>query len=377
VDFRVSSNSGGPLTEVGGIDPNIKPFTQREITFTFQRELWRNYTFSARYTNKTVVHAVEDAGFPNSAGSEYYIIGNPGEGLYKEQADMFGTLAPKPQRDYDALEFKFERRFVNDFYFNASYTWSRLYGNYGGLASSDEEGRTDPNVNRYFDQPQAGFTVTGGPDNGRLATDRPHVFKFQGAYSLNWNRFGLWKSNTTDFGLFSYIQSGTVVTSFVNVNNIQQIVLSKRGDQGRTPTFSQTNLSATHTIKFGRDGRYNLKLDADILNLFNQYIVTNRGLNPSGQGGNIINTAVFNPIAPPNPSTGFPGTDLLSAAERAACNGGQQCLLITSYRNFQLHGSQVIYNLAIAPGGTHNPFYNVDSAYQTKRQIRYGVRFLF
>jgi len=25
----------------------------------------------------------------------------------------------------------------------------------------------------------------------------------------------------------------------------------------------------------------------------------------------------------------------------------------------------------------HNPFYNLPSAYQTKRQIRYGIRFLF
>jgi hypothetical protein len=198
-DNRVSSNSGGPLTEVGGIDPNIKPFQQREITVAFQREQWKNI-FSARYSRKEVLHAIEDAGFPNSAGSEYYIIGNPGEGLYKEQADMFGTLAPKPQRQYDALELRMTRNSTNWLY-EVNYTFSRLYGNYGGLASSDEEGRTDPNVNRYFDQPQAGFTVSGGPDNGRLPTDRPHVLKAFGAYRLNWDRFGLWKSNETAFGL--------------------------------------------------------------------------------------------------------------------------------------------------------------------------------
>lgn len=372
VDFRVSSNSGGPLTEVGGIDPNIKPFTQREITFTFQRELWKLYTFSARYTRKQVIHAIEDAGFPNSQGSEYYIIGNPGEGLYKEQADMFGTLAPKPQRDYDALELRFDRRLANDYYFKASYTYSRLYGNYGGLASSDEEGRTDPNVNRYFDQPHAGFTAAGGPDNGRLATDRPHVFKVEGSYSLGWDKFGLWKSNTTDFGVFSFIQTGSVITSFVNINNISQIVLEKRGDQGRTPTFSQTNLSATHNIKFGRDGRYSLKLDADILNVFNQYIVTNRGLNPSGQGGNIINTTNFNPLDP--------NFHLVTAAQTATCAANtatqQQCLLISAYQNFQLHGSPEL--LAAAQGTVgHNPFYNLPSAYQGKRQVRYGIRFLF
>ena len=368
VDFRVSSNSGGPLTEVGGIDPNIKPFTQREITFTFQRQLFNLYTFSARYTRKQVTHAIEDAGFPNSEGSEYYIIGNPGEGLYKEQADMFGLLAPKPQRDFDALEFKFDRQFANNFMFEANYTWSRLYGNYGGLASSDEEGRLDPNVNRYFDQPHAGFTAAGGPDNGRLATDRPHVFKFSGGYSLGWDRFGLWKSNSTDFGLFTTLQSGTVITSFVDINNISQIILTKRGDLGRTPTFSQTDVSVSHNIKFGRDGRYALRMDADILNVFNQFIVVNRGLNPSGQGGNIINTTNFNPL-----DARF---HLVSPADTAACAGSQQCLLIAAYRTFQVQGSPELVELArTGPGG--NPFYNLDSAYQGKRQIRYGIRFTF
>jgi hypothetical protein len=368
IDNRVSSNSGGPLTEVGGIDPNIKPFTQREITFTFQREMFKNYTFSTRFTTKTVTHAIEDAGFPNSQGSEYYIIGNPGEGLYKEQAEMFGLQVLKPQRDYRALEFRFDRRFVDNYYFKASYTFSRLYGNYGGLASSDEEGRTDPNVNRYFDQPQAGWTTLGGPDNGRLATDRPHVFKFEAAYVLNWSKFGLWKSNETEFGLFQLAQSGTVVTSFFNFNRIEQVILTKRGDLGRTPTFTQTNLSATHNIRFGRDGRYTLKLDADVLNLLNQHIVTNRGLNPDGQGGNLINNTIFNPLDP--------NLHLISAAETAACNGSQQCKLITAYRNYQLNGSPEILAAAQAVAG-HNAFYNLDSAYQGKRQIRYGIRFVF
>lgn len=370
-DFRVASNSGGPLTEVGGIDPNIKPFTQREITFTFQRELWKLYTFSARYTRKQVTHAIEDAGFPNSEGSEYYIIGNPGEGLYKEQADFFGTIALKPQRDYDALELRFDRKLSGDFYFKTSYTWSRLYGNYSGLASSDEEGRTDPNVNRYFDQPHAGFVAaTGGPDNGRLPTDRPHVFKFEGNYLLGWDKFGLWKNNATDFGIVQFAQSGTVITSFVNIDNISQIVLNGRGDLGRTPTFTQTNLSATHTINFGRDGRYTLKLDADILNLFNQYTVVNRGVNPSGQGGNIINTANFGSIDP--------AYNLLSPAEEAACGGSRQCELITAYRNFQQRGSpELVADASDPTSATRNRYYNLDAAYQTKRQVRYGIRFIF
>lgn len=372
VDFRVSSNSGGPLTEVGGIDPDIKPFTQREFTVIFQRQVARNYIFSARYTHKDIRHAIEDAGFPNSQGSEYYIIGNPGEGLYKEQADMFGLLAPKPQRKYDALELSFNRDFVNHFYFNANYTYSRLYGNYSGLASSDEEGRSAPNSMRYFDQPHAGFTAAGGPNNGRLATDRPHVFKAFGAYSLGWDQFGLWKNNITDFSVFTTAQSGTLITSFVDIINFSQIVLTSRGDQGRTPVFTQTDLAVHHNIKFGKDARYTLKLDLDILNVFNEYNITNLGVNPSGQGGNIINTTNFNPLDP--------RFNLVSASQSAACAANpstqQQCLLIASYQTFQLRGSPELVAAAQGSPG-HNPFYNLPSAWQTKRQIRYGIRLLF
>lgn len=368
VDFRVSSNSGGPLTEVGGIDPNIKPFTQREITFGFQRLLAKQYTMSARYTRKQVIHAIEDAGFPNSQGSEYYIIGNPGEGLYKEQADMFGTLAPKPQRDFDALEIKLEQARIKGFKFEANYTFSRLYGNYGGLASSDEEGRTDPNVNRYFDQPYAGFTAAGGPDNGRLATDRPHVFKFDGSYVLDWDKVGLWKNNSTSLSVFQLIESGTVITSFVELNRIEQIVLEKRGDQGRTPMFTNTDVSLMHNIRFGQDSRYRIRLGTDVLNVFNQYIVTNRGRNPSGQGGNIINTTNFNPLDP--------RFHLVSPAVQTACAGSQQCLLLAAYKTFQVSGSPELITAAKATAG-HNPLYNLPSAYGAKRTIRYGIIFEF
>lgn len=372
IDFRVSANSGGPVDEVGAVDPNIKPFQQRELTFTFQRELFRDYVASARYTRKQVIHAVEDAGFPTPQGSEYYIIGNPGEGLYKQQADAFGLIALKPKRQYDALELRLDRRFADDYFFGANYTYSRLYGNYSGLTSSDEEGNVVPNITRYFDQPHAGFTVAGGPNNGRLPTDRPHVFKAFAAYQLGWDKFGLWKSNRTDFSVFTTAQSGTVVTSFVNLNNIAQIVMTRRGDQGRTPTFYQTDFAVHHNIEFGREGRFTLKLDADIINAFNQNIVTNLGLNPSGQGGNVISNFNFNPL-----DVRF---NLVSPAQQAACaaNPGTefQCLLVTAYQTFQQNGSPELLAAAQDPAA-RNPFYNLPTAYQPKRTVRYGVRFVF
>ena len=372
-DERINSNTNSPgqdIGEVGGVDPDIKPFQQREITVTFQRQLTSDYLFSARYSRKQVVRTIEDVGFVNSEGSTAYLIANPGEGLAKSFLEGVGLIAPKPERKYDALELRIDKRFANNYFFSANYTYSRLRGNYGGLASSDEEGRLDPNVERYFDEPSAGFTVAGGPDNGLLATDRPHVLKAFGAYTLGWDRFGLWKNNETDFNVFYTISSGSLITTFVDIRGVEQIILTRRGDQGRTPVFSQTDFAVRHNIKFGRDGRYRLSFDTDIINLFNQYIVTNRGRNPSGQGGNIISETTFDIL---NPQWG-----LITQAQLDQCalTGDRPCFA-AAFQKFQQNGSPEI--LAAIQNGSIpiNPFYNIDTSRQGKRTIRYGIRFVF
>jgi hypothetical protein len=369
IDARIPSNAGLPLTEAGGIDPDIKAFRQSELTFTFERDLGRNMVFSSRFSRKQVHSIIEDAGFPNSEGSEFYIIGNPGEGLYKKTAEGFGLQALKPKRQYDALEFRLDRRFANNYYFNANYTWSRLVGNYSGLASSDEDGRLSPNVNRYFDQPQAGWSVAGGPDNGVLSTDRTHVFKFFGAYSLNWNdRFGIGGSNETSFQVFSTVQSGTPLTSTVDISGIDTVVLTKRGDMGRTEMFTQTDFAIRHRYKFGLDNRFTLVGEIDILNIFNEANETNRD--------NLISL------------TDFPIDDvslgLITPAQRAACDapspgfplGNNQPCLLAAFKNFQLNGAPLL-NTRATSNDARNPTYNLSNAFQGPREIRFGFRLLF
>jgi hypothetical protein len=53
---------------------------------------------------------------------------------------------PKATRDYDGLEFRLRRRFANRWSAEVDYTYSRLWGNYGGLASSDQNGAVTPNI---------------------------------------------------------------------------------------------------------------------------------------------------------------------------------------------------------------------------------------
>ena len=189
IDFRIPSN----LTEaqfqalglvVTGVDPDLKAFQQREFTFGFEREFHTNYVLSARFTRKNVAHAQEDHAILGLNQAENYPVGNPGEGLDLKLDQQNGTAkSARPQRLYRALELVLNKRLSNHYYFNANYTLGYLFGNYSGLASSDENGRTSPGVDRFFDYPINGFTASGQPDNGYLATDRRHVIQ-----GLRWVR---------------------------------------------------------------------------------------------------------------------------------------------------------------------------------------------
>lgn len=352
LDFRVPSNSGLGV-EFGAIDPDLKAFRNSEFTVTFERELNSDFIASGRYTRKQVDYAIEDAGFLTSTGSEAYVIGNPGRGLYAQVAQQNGLANLKPQRQYDALELRLDKRFSKNYFFQLNYTYSRLYGNYSGLASSDEDGRVSPNVNRFFDLPHAGYTVAGGQDNGRLPTDRPHALKFYGAYSLNWDKFGFSKNNNTEFSVFTTAQSGTPLTSTVDILNIDTIVLSKRGDLGRTGVFTQTDFAVRHRYKFGRDNRFTLVVESDILNLFDEK-----------------NTlSVNNLLSITNYDLTDPQWGIITAAESTLPNAYSLALA-----RFQKTGSAAI--AADAKANVY-PLFNKASSFQGTRAVRFGFRLLF
>ena len=264
-DFRIATNiSGADIFESGAVDPNLKAARQSEWTIGYEHQLASQFLFSSRYTHKQVDRAIEDVGVFNDQGSEAYIIGNPGYGLVCDVSSTANLPCPKAERKYDALELRLDKRATN-YFFNASYTWSRLFGNYSGLASSDENGRSSPNVNRFFDLPMLGFTADGDPDNGRLATDRPHVFKAYGGYSFDWKH-----NNRTTVSAFTTFGSGTPLTTVYTLYAVTTSILNGRGDLGRTEMFSQTDLSLNHRYKFGRDGRFTLEAYIDFINLFDE-----------------------------------------------------------------------------------------------------------
>jgi hypothetical protein len=325
---------------------DLKPFTQREITVGIEKEFFGNYLFSARYTNKEILDAVEDAGYFNQFGSEVYNIVNPCKGEHKQIIQNNGfARCTEAERKYNAVQFVVERRFSRGFYFNANYTFSRLVGNYSGLASSDENGRDDPGVTRYFDIPIQGFAVaTGQPDNGRLATDRPHVFNFYGAYTFDW--FGS-KTNETTISLFQNIQSGIPITTTVEFL-ANEVILNGRGDLGRTETFTRSDVSLSHRYRFGADNRYALVFNVNVNNLFNEHNVTD-------YYRLITDTGID--ISPED--IGF--ADTIPAINAAITTGV---------------GPQIKSFLATSPTLV-DPRYGKPNGFQAPRNVRFGFRFQF
>ena len=147
------------------VEPDLKPMEESEFQVGLSREVGlgglNNVVLGARYIHKDLVRTIEDVGVNVPGVGTTYYIANPGEGITLSLNDPSIPAFPKAEREDDGLELTFDRRFQNNWMLFGSYTLSRLYGNYSGLASSDENGRVSPNVNRFFDHIENTFDRNG------------------------------------------------------------------------------------------------------------------------------------------------------------------------------------------------------------------------
>lgn len=336
--------------ELDGIDPDLHPTYSRSISFASEHQLWGKNVFSIRYTRNRLLFPIEDIGIFDDEESEIYVIGNPGYGLRSTSINKLSgntielkpgqALFPKAQRNYDGVEFRLDGRVTNNFArglsYNLSYTYSRLSGNYAGLANSDENGRSQPNVSRAFDLPYGNFDGKGNNVYGLLNTDRPHSLKLFGNYEWSWYGGG------TNFSVAQYIQSGTPRSTEMTMT--VPVFINGRNDMGRTPTFTQTDLLVAHTFKLSESRR--LKLDANIVNLFNQATPVNYATRIN-RGGNLSVGAGAD--AAVSDKDFFSGkVDPMSYLESTT-------------------GSKL----------PRSPIYGLPTAYQGIREIRLGLAFIF
>jgi outer membrane receptor protein involved in Fe transport len=343
------------------VDPNLKPMSQDNFNFGGEFQLGERSVLRVSYIGTRLRRTIEDLGTLDELGSEIYTYGNPGESLAEIQPawnDATGTFPmPKAKRRYDAMELSLTRRFSRGFFFSGSYVMSRLYGNYAGIAASDEitspstglvsagsqgtsgVSREGGNANRYWDLAPIYFDSHGEIFYGRLPTDRPHSFKLYGSKEFSYG------ANATTIGLFWLGQSGTPLSTQVyDIFRIPYYV-EGRGDMGRTPFLTQTDINLQHDIKIGEVKRIRFEFNA--LNVFNQKIARgrfqwlNRGMG-GAQSGSAINLLNVN------------------------LHEGYDYRAMLAQTTDQLSGR-----------GAYDPRFGLDDLFNTGFQGRFGVKFIF
>ncbi|OYW50293.1 MAG: hypothetical protein B7Y36_05515 [Novosphingobium sp. 28-62-57] len=135
-------------------------------------------TQTLAYCNATTEPTVNGGG---------YILMNPGRDAVFQVTDEDGNLQPitipasfigipRAKRDYWAVELNWERPFDGTWGLNASYVWSRSFGNYEGGVKSDTS-QDDTGITSDFDEP--GYTDGA---TGFLPNHRAHTFKVFGSF---------------------------------------------------------------------------------------------------------------------------------------------------------------------------------------------------
>jgi hypothetical protein len=248
------------------VDPGLKPMSQQEFTFGIEKKLLENLSGTVRLVQKNLRYAVEDVGVFSEGNLAYYLT-NPGYGYSRTtteggKSDPSYLECPAAKREYWGLNFSLDKRFANGWLGGFSYTWSRLTGNYSGLASSDEteysttgSGRNSPNAERNFDLWYLSYDKNLNLLDGPLATDRPHVFKLYGAYTFPFR---------LTIGFLINAMSGTPFTEYWYVEG--DYMPYNRGNLGRTPFLWFANLYAEYSLRLGRTS---LNFNVNVDNLFN------------------------------------------------------------------------------------------------------------
>ncbi len=318
-DYWIPWNQAKPQLEALGynsqLEPNLKQFQSNEVAFGLEHALTPTLTLGARYVHKWIDRALDDVGVSIPGLGTVKFVANPGFGVAQNVMGPAYPSLPKAVRDYDAVELTFRRRLSSGWMVNGSYTWSRVFGNYGGF--------TDGNVNESsaFNSLYQSFDRYGHEVLGELPSSYPHVLKIQGAYQTRWG---------TSLGLSFLLRSGTLLQRTLAQRNAT-VYFDGRGSMGRTPVYSNTDVRLQHAFRVGK--RYRATVNVNVMNVFNQATVTGRSGSVWRDSFNMTDAEFFAGFDP--------------------------------------------YAIATAKKLRPHPSYGLDSSWQTPRTVRVSVGFEF
>ncbi|RJS20106.1 TonB-dependent receptor [Corallococcus sp. H22C18031201] len=310
--------SGGKA-EARPVDPDIKPQSSDELALGGEYEVMTSTRVGLTYTHRKMNAVIED--MSRDEGNTYF-LGNPGFGFAKD--------FPEAKRDYDAATVYLTRSFSDGWLAQASYTWSRLYGNYAGLYRP-ETNQLDPNTNADFD-----IIPILQNRTGLLPADRTHAIKLFGAKEV-----ALTQKLVANVGLSYRGSSGTPINylgAYLRYGQGETFILP-RGSGGRTPWINTIDTSLGLTYRLAKE--QSVAFTVDLFNLFNFQGVTSVD--------NTYTTATVYPVA-----NGKKG-DLPGSVQKAPDSDPKVFLTDDDV----------------------NPNFGKPTQYQPPRQVRLGLRYTF
>jgi hypothetical protein len=291
------------------VDPNVKSTYTMDTSVGFEFEPFAATRLGISYTHRGISRLIEDLspfpvvaadllGAAYQAGNEVLTNPDPKRTTLAYLANLLGvTPAPglaasyeTPIHRYDAVTVSADRRFSNNWALQASYTWSRLYGDYEGFYQ-DANAQGDPGLSTYDDFPtnDPSYTQIGVPKfgysgdiryqgslgAGPLPLDRPHQIKVYANYRLP---VGL------NLGLAFSARSGRPLTALAanpQYGSPGEIPLTPRGGgfttvdgfKTRTPFEYYPDVHADYAVRL--QGRYRAVFLADVFNILNLTRTTN------------------------------------------------------------------------------------------------------
>jgi hypothetical protein len=240
------------------IEPNLRQFQSNEVAAGVEHALRPAITIGLRYVHNWIDRALDDVGVALPSMGTVRFVANPGFGIARQVLGPAYPSLPRARRDYDALELTFGRRLSGSWLLNGSYTWSRVFGNYGGLADVDRNGNQVPNESSAFNTLYSSFDRYGREVLGNLPSSYPHTVKAQVAYQSPWG---------TSVGLNALVRTGTVQQRFL-LQRADRVYFDGRGSLGTTPTYSTVDLRVQQSLPIR--GRTRATIGVSVMNVFDE-----------------------------------------------------------------------------------------------------------
>jgi hypothetical protein len=279
-------------TNVAAVTPNLylfsrnfkQPFTH-QARLQFEREVFKNTTFSVQYTmfrgqdltrtrnanlsapvSTTVT--VYNGTTPTSETFTFQRFSNPRRITAFQRISLFESTA---KSFYQGLSVEFNRRFANRWQFNLSYTLSKAKDNKPDQTSVVPGGGDDAKI------AENQFDLSG--EYGRSDLDIRHRFIFSPVYetgTFKWSQNKVVRALLSDYVFTGIItaQSGIAYSALVSgdpnadgITSTDRVPGTKR-NQFSTPAAYIFDIRVGRTIRIGE--RYRITLLGEGFNIFNR-----------------------------------------------------------------------------------------------------------